>query len=155
MTGVNQLGRGNGNGTLPGGAAPEVVGVYVLVVVESVHKVAIASLRGSLAGPGVAHSQGHDLGVPGCQRVHAGTHPALPQGDGAPVVPGVGVIVGAPVFQLINLETGAVGLQGLVLIVVLVGNFQGFRPVAQGCPGGGRRFRYAGKGAGQHGSCAY
>ena len=155
VAGVNQLGRGNGNGALAGGAAPEVVDVYILVVVEGVDEVAVASLRGRLAGAGIAHGQGHNLGVTGSQGVHIGTHPAFLQLDGAPVIAGVRVIVGAPVLQLVDLETSAIGLQGLILVIVLVGNFQGFRPVAQRGSGGRYRLGNAGNGAEQHGSCTY
>ena len=133
MSGVDDLRRRNSDRAFAGRTAPEVVGINILEVVEGVDKIAVAALRGRLAGSGVGHCQRHDLGVTGRQGVDVGAHPAISQRDGTSVVPGIGVIVGTPMLQFVNLEAGAIGLQRLIGGVVLIGDFLTLGPIAETC----------------------
>ena len=107
---VDHLGRGDGNGAFRRGAAPEVKDVYVLEIIKGIDEIFVSALGRRLAGPGIGHGQRHHLGIPRGQRIDIGAHPPLPKLNGASVIPGVGVVVGTPILQLIDLETGAIGL---------------------------------------------
>ena len=148
---IDDLRGGNGNGALGRGTAPEVENIHILEIIKYIGRVPVSSLGRRLTRPGVGHGQGHHLGIPGGQWVDIGSHPTLCQGNGAAVIPGIRIVVRAPVFQLVDLETRSIGLQRLIFIVILIGNFQWLRPIAQNGSGCGDRLRDAGKGAGQQG----
>ncbi len=129
--GVNHLRGGNRDRAFPRRTPPEIIGVHILEIIKCIYEIPVSTLGCRLTRPGVGHGKGIHLCVPGGQRIDIGSHPALPQRNRAAVITGVRVVVRAPVLQFVNLETAPVRLQRLIPVIILVGNLQRLRPIAQ------------------------
>ena len=79
VCGVDMLRRRNCNRAFSRGAAPEVVVINILEVIECIYKVAVAALGRCLAGTCVRHCKRHHACVTRCFRVHGRSHPAITQ----------------------------------------------------------------------------